>query len=972
MERTPTIDGVLFPGEWPRETGLRLSRAFRNEHAIHLYFAWDSLFLYLAANVEDADLWADGNGGGAGEYWETWNDDSIEWYLDPDLSRDPKLMPGDRLLALNIGNVANPKNGSGIVSRRSFNRGTGDGGAVGLFTPGVLPSGLVYRTVHYGTVNNPADRDVGYSIEVALPWSALGRAAPRDGELMGMNVVVISDDTGGTRDWSDYRDVVPPALRFTLPVRPDEYVEMKCGYQSGSQSGLWGPIDYLTVQFHRPDDSTPPGPVTEFRVLKRRPYAVKLAWRNPGDNGSHGVCSAIELRYSTRPLTVQNLSSGSLWPIRDSPSPSGQSQQSWVMGLQPGTQYWFAVRARDEAENTGPLSALGPVTLPTLEEAGVLIPPERYRGAVRLAAGGRYFMTEDGANFVPVGHHFLFPDHRTRGLYPTNVWTDSGFINWAEQPGALAAFTNYVAQLSASGVTVMRIFLETFFSPVKEDGAFNADNGAYWLEFPRGRYNPAMALFIRDLLRYCGEHGIYVILSPFETDRWDEYLHRTCWSSQHGGPLTQINDFFLNSDVLAMCKARWAWVIQQVKASGYEDVVMGYEPLNEWDSWEWTRPHPHPDIDAWYRAVFMIQLAQFLRSQDSDRLLLSSNAQTDPRGAIAAVTFYSPWFDAALPHLYFAGCSQPWDNPFSFRATTIVSEQARGIAWWTLNRLNQKPVMDGEWSPKDELMPDPSSPRYFDRFTETEDNLFTRYLWFSELCAGAAGPGLRIQGGVRAYARGLLLSDYMHGVQASLSRFVENGSRSPTFSLVDFPSQNWRGHLKVLATPAAIFVTGCSDGQKGFVYLFQDRNITQMTVTGAWLRVDQLLTAGSVFRAEFWRTTPWQTSPTMVVTGTVSGTSVYFPIPAFTEDWAVRFFIANGASGRPTHGIRMPVQTQGWVWWNVLDGASWTWVNPAGSGYVFSPVEVRASHLREKRWYWLGVWDVGRQDWLHGQWFGFF
>lgn len=971
IEKTPTVDGYITPGEWPKKHMLRLSEYFRPDHAIHLYFSFDNAFLYLGAYVEDGQLWADGNGGGSGGYWQPWEDDSIEWYFDPNNSRDNFLQDGDRVLALNIGNITDPEYGPGVVSRRAFNKGDGLGG-IAMATPGVgvMPNGLRYAVARFGTANNPGDHDTGYSIEVAIPWGALLRGAPADGELMGFNARIISDDTGGMHDWSYNNELSPASLMFTTPVRPDEITELRPGWQHGSQSGLMGPVNYQRLQFHRNEDVTAPDAVGSLSADRTRPYSARLTWACPGDNGAGGLATEFDVRYATSAIDAANFEDADRWPLNLSPRASGHAVQTRVVGLSPGSNYWFGVRAIDEAGNQGPATFTGPVRTPALAEAGVALPEHLYKGAIRQAPGGRYFVREDGANYVPVGYHLFRGDLATRYIYDAPVWLGTQMYNWAQDPGAGSAVTNYFDKLQANGVTVMRLWLEEFFLPVMNNGNFNAANGAFWLEFPRGNFNPKMGDFLVDVLRLCAERGIYVLICPFETYKYDEYLHRTCWSTLNGGPLADINQFFVNSDALAMCKARWQWVINQVKNSGYEDAVFGYELLNEYDSWEWSQASPNYEVDAYYRATFVLNLAQYVKSLDPDRMVMLSPAEWDPHAAKAAVTFYDSLFDVALPHLYLVASRQPWDNPFPFRGAAIMKEHSRAIAWWTLNRLNNRPVMDGEWQPSDERKPNPAVPGYFAGFTEANDNECTRTVWFTELCSGAAGPGLRFPSGFFS-ANGLLLNDYMLGVLNTVSRFVENGSTDPTFDFSDFPSENWKGHVSVEGTSAAVLSTACSDGTKGLAYLLQDRNISSGTVNGATLRIDSLLTAKARFKAEFWSTAPNQTAPVSIVNGVVSGPSVSFPIPAFSDDWAVRFYCSNGASGEPDSEVTFQVDLGDLkVWWDVLDTASGKYLNVPGSGWTNDLQELVVPGVKAGRWYWIGAYDSIEGRWVVDDWFG--
>jgi len=893
-EKTPVIDGIISQGEWPEKNVVRLSRAFHDKLGIALYFAYDSAFLYLGAYVEDQDLWADGGGFGAGEYWEHYDDDAIEWYFDPDNSGGDHLSSLDRFLALNIGNPTDPKNGAGIVSRRSFNQGNGTGGATGVADPGEIPSWLSYAVHHYGTVNDPSDTDTGYSIEVAVPWSAILRNPSVEGDWMRMNVILISDDTGGTRDWSDNRGSASASVRFTTPIRPDEYVELKSSPDHSSQSGLTGPDAYITMQFQSDNDTTAPGSVGSLSASDIRPYSLKLRWISAEDNGYQGKpgdCSGFDVKYSKSPITDSNFSTALKWPVQTAHIWAGQSVTTRIMGLEPGTAYYFAVRAYDDAQNQGPTSIAGPIMTPAIAAFDTSISEQNYKGGVFPAPGGRYFLREDGANLIPVGHHLLLQDAATRYLFPGKVWTGSVLWDFSSDAGALSIMTSYLDTLKSNGITVMRVFLEDFSLNVPNSGNFNESNGAYWIEFPKGTYNINMGTFLKELLKLCAERGIYLLISPFDTYYYDDYFSRTAWASANGGPLGSIDEFFLSESALEMAKARWKWVIDQIRASGYEDAVMGYEILNEWDSTEWTVADSDWNVDAKIRVAFIEKLAAHIKTLDDTRMIFSSTTALDPRGALADFGYYSNLIDASLPHLYFPGNREPWNNPAFYMDTAVFKEQSRAISWFTTNQLHHKPVLNGEWGPSDGWMPDPSTPSYFSDFQEADDEMISTRLWFSELASGAAGPGIRMQGGVRAFSNNLHLSDNMHGTQKTISAFVENASKTPIFDFTDFNSRFMGKDLVISGTTASVNATGCTDGKKGLIYLSNDKNITSVSIiSNATLTINNMHPDNDKIKVEFWKTSPNQTSPVHIRTASIENNSFAFTIPDFTDDWAIRFY----------------------------------------------------------------------------------
>ena len=363
---------------------------------------------------------------------------------------------------MNIGNFANPINGQGIVSRRSFNAGTGNGGASGILDPHTL-DGIRYHVTYRGTVNTPSDIDEGYSIEVAIPWELLANTSHNDGDSIGINTIIVSDDSGSTRDYSDNRNISPPALLFTLPVLIDEYVELKHSPQSSSQSGLSGPSAYTRLLFQTNNDVQAPSMVANFVAAHPRPYSVRLQWNNPGDSFNTGMASGFDIRYSTQPITEGNFQQARQWPFNQQANFNFYATTNIrVMGLLPSTQYYFAVRAYDEVNNFGPIAYSKPLSTSSISALKSAIPADKYQGLAAIAPGGRYFIKENGQALIPIGTQYLHQDDAIRYLYNDDIWTGKQCHNFTKNPEAKQKVSDYMAQLKANGITVMRLFLEDF------------------------------------------------------------------------------------------------------------------------------------------------------------------------------------------------------------------------------------------------------------------------------------------------------------------------------------------------------------------------------------------------------------------------------------------------------------------------------------------------------------------------------
>jgi hypothetical protein len=103
-------------------------------------------------------------------------------------------------------------------------------------------------------------------------------------------------------------------------------------------------------------DNIAPAAVGDLAVASVTARTALLTFTATGDNDTVGVADSYDIRYSTSPITESNFLSATQAFGEPVPSPSGSAEQFTVGGLEPGTLYYFAVKAIDEASNASPLS----------------------------------------------------------------------------------------------------------------------------------------------------------------------------------------------------------------------------------------------------------------------------------------------------------------------------------------------------------------------------------------------------------------------------------------------------------------------------------------------------------------------------------------------------------------------------------------------------------------------------------------
>lgn len=84
--------------------------------------------------------------------------------------------------------------------------------------------------------------------------------------------------------------------------------------------------------------------------------SITLTWTAPGDDANIGTATAYDIRYSLSSINASNWSSATQVTGEPSPQIAGSAESFTITGLTPGTLYYFAMKAVDEADNWSSLS----------------------------------------------------------------------------------------------------------------------------------------------------------------------------------------------------------------------------------------------------------------------------------------------------------------------------------------------------------------------------------------------------------------------------------------------------------------------------------------------------------------------------------------------------------------------------------------------------------------------------------------
>lgn len=105
-----------------------------------------------------------------------------------------------------------------------------------------------------------------------------------------------------------------------------------------------------------PPDVESPSLVIDLGVTYTTIASATLTWTAPGDDGDRGTASSYDVRYASEPITEENWESASRADGEPAPSVAGETEVYILRGLDPDSDYYFAIKAADEELNWSGLS----------------------------------------------------------------------------------------------------------------------------------------------------------------------------------------------------------------------------------------------------------------------------------------------------------------------------------------------------------------------------------------------------------------------------------------------------------------------------------------------------------------------------------------------------------------------------------------------------------------------------------------
>jgi len=142
------------------------------------YTTWDDNYLYIACRVDCPDV----RGTHSTPNSDVTGDDAVSVFVESDNKRASKPTPNCFSMTVSAA--------SGSQFRIGSDNGTLDPKPVWTFK---------YGSTVQGTLNNGDDVDMGYTVEIALPWELMNMKRPRLGDMISFNLLIHRHGTSDTK-----------------------------------------------------------------------------------------------------------------------------------------------------------------------------------------------------------------------------------------------------------------------------------------------------------------------------------------------------------------------------------------------------------------------------------------------------------------------------------------------------------------------------------------------------------------------------------------------------------------------------------------------------------------------------------------------------------------------------------------------------------------------------------------------------
>ncbi|MBI5482397.1 MAG: hypothetical protein HY906_26315 [Deltaproteobacteria bacterium] len=319
---------------------------------------------------------------------------------------------------------------------------------------------------------------------------------------------------------------------------------------------------------------------------------------------------------------------------------------------------------------------------------------------VRVAPGGRYFATDDGRPFVPIGHQ-----------------PGTGFLDLADTD-----IDAHFARMEAFGENLVRLDLDYFYG--------GADPRYVGLESSVGVFDPARVARIDTVFQLAAAHGIRILVVPWITSpsMWDTFdLGLNPYGVPLGGPAADPYEFLKSGPARAAFGRRLEWIAGRWGPSG---TLFAWDLMNEADVLlNWSSIDDPESLRSWVLEIGNRVAAYEAGAHGRAHPRMVSWSSTVPAPAYSFL-LDSPALDVAATHPYDVYGTNVLAPPPQL-SLVEPALRVRQLMRIILGRkiTDRRPYLENERNPNTGTML---------RFHREADH----NLAWAELASGAAGTGI--------------------------------------------------------------------------------------------------------------------------------------------------------------------------------------------------------------------------------------
>ena len=170
------VDGISNEATWNAASSIFIGS--QSASNLSTKISYDDQNLYVLCDVKDQQLWADSP-------TVAWDDDGVEIYLDPQNKSCKGLCSGMYKFLFNIG-------GGTLFSKVNASN----------VWENITPQNISVSYKLNGLLNNNSGTDIGYVMEIAIPWNQIG-GKPQPTNGWGIHLKMHDDDTGGAAEFHE-------------------------------------------------------------------------------------------------------------------------------------------------------------------------------------------------------------------------------------------------------------------------------------------------------------------------------------------------------------------------------------------------------------------------------------------------------------------------------------------------------------------------------------------------------------------------------------------------------------------------------------------------------------------------------------------------------------------------------------------------------------------------------------------------